>query len=87
MKTFRIQFTRDVARYVRESNWHRHQKLHPQKDGSLIAEFRLTDTQEIKRWIMSFGPNATVLEPQELVKEIQSDLTAMQKTYANRNPI
>ena len=47
------------------------EQLTPPSDGSLIAEFRLPDTQEIKRWIMSFGPNAKVLEPQELVGGIQ----------------
>lgn len=82
LQTIRVHFTRDVARYVRESNWHRHQKLTTQKDGSLIAEFTLTDTQEIKRWIMSFGPNATVLEPSHLVNEITSDLNVMTKRYA-----
>ena len=61
LQTIRIHFPREVARYVQESRWHGSQQLSVQKDGSLIAEFRLTDTQEIKRWIMSFGPNAVVL--------------------------
>ena len=81
LQTIRIRFTRDVARYVTESNWHKNQKLIPQLDGSLIAEFRLTDTQEIKRWIMNFGPNAVALEPQELVEEIQQDLQQMLSNY------
>ena len=49
LQTIRIHFARDVARYVQESRWHGSQKLTPQPDGSLIAEFRLPDTQEIKR--------------------------------------
>ncbi|MCA9085710.1 MAG: transcriptional regulator [Planctomycetaceae bacterium] len=81
LQTIRIRFARDVARYVKESRWHKSQKLSQQKDGSLIAEFRLSDTQEIKRWIMSFGPNATALEPAELVEEISADLAAMQQAY------
>ena len=40
-----------------------------------------TDIQEIKRWIMGFGPNATVLEPRELVEEIQRDLEQMMSKY------
>jgi predicted DNA-binding transcriptional regulator YafY len=81
LQTIRIHFTHAVARYVRESNWQRHQKLHPQSDGSLIAEFHLTDTPELKRWIMSFGPNAVVLEPTQLVEEIQKDLHEMIAGY------
>ena len=81
LKTIRIRFSRDAARYVQESCWHKSQKLLPQKDGSLIAEFRLTDTQEIKHWIMSFGPSATAFEPEELVREIHDDLQRMLKSY------
>lgn len=81
LQTIRIHFARAAARYVHESRWHGSQKLTPQKDGTLIAEFRLTDTQEIKRWIMSFGPNANVLEPTELAEEIADDLQAMLDSY------
>ncbi|MEZ6128327.1 MAG: WYL domain-containing transcriptional regulator [Planctomycetaceae bacterium] len=83
-QTIRIRFTRDVARYVQESRWHASQQLTLQKDGSLTAEFQLTDTTEIKRWIMSFGPNAQVLEPAKLVEEIAADLTQMQKAYEDQ---
>ncbi|HRA86915.1 MAG TPA: WYL domain-containing protein [Planctomycetaceae bacterium] len=81
LQSIRIEFSRDVARYVKESNWHKSQKLTPQKDGSLIAEFQLTDTQEIKRWIMSFGPNARVLGPTEFAEEIAKDLQTMLDSY------
>ena len=81
LQTIRIHFTRDVARYVQESRWHGSQKLTTQPDGSLIAEFSLPDTQEIKRWIMSFGPNAMVLGPQELVDEVSSELQRMLSSY------
>jgi predicted DNA-binding transcriptional regulator YafY len=83
LQKIRIQFSRRVARYVHESRWHSSQNLIPQEDGSLIAEFRLIDTQEIKRWIMSFGPGAKVLEPEALVEEIQNDLSAMQESYGD----
>lgn len=81
LQTIRIHFARDVARYVQESRWHGSQKISVQRDGSLIAEFRLTDTQEIKRWIMSFGLNALVLEPKELVEDINRDLQRMLQSY------
>ena len=54
----KVRFSPTVARYVTESNWHSSQKLTPQKDGSLIAEFDLDHTEEIKRWIQSFGRHA-----------------------------
>jgi predicted DNA-binding transcriptional regulator YafY len=84
LQKIRVHFNRDVARYVQESRWHGSQKLIPHKDGSLIAEFELPDTQEIKRWIISFGPAATVLAPDELAEEIRDDLTQMLEAYAER---
>ena len=81
LQTIRIHFTRDVARYVQESRCHGSQKLTTQPDGSLIAEFSLPDTQEIKRWIMSFGTNAKVLGPDALVDEVSSELQRMLSSY------
>lgn len=83
LQTIRVRFTRAAARYVQESRWHHSQQLKPQKDGSLIAEFRLPDIAEIKHWILSFGPRATVLEPAELVEEIQQDLQTMLGNYGD----
>ncbi len=81
LQTIRIHFASEVARYVKESNWHTSLKLTPQDDGSLIVEIQLTDTQEIKSWIMSFGPNAKVLGSEALVEETQKDLEVMLDDY------
>lgn len=66
----KVRFSPEVARYVSESKWHESQKLKTEKDGSVIVEFHLDDTEEIKRWIMSFGKHAQVIEPRELRNEI-----------------
>ena len=88
LQTIRIHFSRETARYVQESTWHESQQFEPQPDGSVIAEFQLPDTTEIKRWIMSFGPGATVLKPESLVDEIADDVAAMNIAYAsNRKQI
>ena len=62
----KVRFSPTVSRYVTESKWHSSQTLAPQKDGSLIAEFDLNHTEEIKRWIQSFGKHAVVIEPERL---------------------
>jgi len=69
----RVRFLPTVARYVEESTWHPSQKLTQQRDGGLIAEFTLDGTEEIKRWIMSFGKHAQVVEPEELRDEIVAE--------------
>ena len=66
----KIRFSPTVARYVQESTWHASQKLTTEKDGSVLAEFDLGNTEEIMRWTMSFGRHAEVLEPALLAKMI-----------------
>jgi len=71
----KVCFLPPVARYVEESTWHPSQKLTRQRDGSVVAEFKLDGTEEIKRWIMSFGKQAKVLEPQDLRDEVVEEFT------------
>ena len=70
-----------VARYVQESRWHASQRLTKQHDGSLLAEFCLDDTEEIKRWIMSFGQHAVVVEPESLRQEILAEIQLLMAAY------
>src|SRR5690606_35193890 len=76
-----VRFAREVKRYVSESTWHASQRLTQQKDGSLVAEFELSSTVEIKSWILSFGRHAEVLEPDGLREEILQDASALQRIY------
>ena len=41
------------------------------------------NTEEIKRWILSFGRHAVVLEPEELRREIREELGAMSAAYGD----
>ena len=77
----KIRFDASAARYVQEKRKHASQQVTIQPDGSAIVEFHLTNTPEIKSWILSFGPTAEVLEPVSLREEIRSDLRRMVSTY------
>lgn len=79
----KIWFSPDVRRYVEESNWHASQKLVKQTDGALIAEFHLNDTEEIKRWVMSFGHHAVVMEPELLREQILEELASLVALYGD----
>ena len=83
----KVHFDPAAARYVSESRWHASQKLTPQKDGSLIAEFDLRDTEEIKRWVLSFGQDAEVVEPEGLRGEIGSEIESMLGKYSRKRSV
>ncbi len=80
----RIRFSRTVARYVQEATWHPSQKLSPQRDGSVVAEFTLGTMEEIKHWILSFGKEAEVLAPPTLRTAVREELAKMVEIYQPR---
>jgi len=57
------------------------QVLTRQRDGSVIARFQLSSTVEIKSWVLSFGANAVVIEPEELRRAIALELEQLIKLY------
>jgi predicted DNA-binding transcriptional regulator YafY len=76
-----VRFLPPVVRYVLETRWHHSQVLTRQRDGSLLARFRLSSTVEIKSWVLGFGANAVVLEPEELRAEIAQELAQLLEVY------
>ena len=72
-----------IARFIAEKKWHESQKTHKNKDGSMDFSFLVAGTKEIKQWILSLGPMATVTHPTEFIEEIVQDL---EQTLHNYKP-
>ena len=53
----------------------------------MLAEFDLSDTEEIKRWIMSFGQHAVVLEPEQLRRRSCWNSMRWWRPMAPRRPL
>jgi len=85
--TIKIRFARSVARYVQESKRHETQKLTKQRDGSVIAEFKLSSTEEIRGWVLSFGGKAVVLEPISFRRQLAEELAMLVRDYNSHNEI
>jgi predicted DNA-binding transcriptional regulator YafY len=79
--TVRVRFAPPAGRYVLESNWHASQRLTRQKDGCVIAEFRLSGLEEVKSWVLRFGSSAVVLEPEPLRAAIRQELKGLEVLY------
>jgi len=76
-----IRFSKEVARYLGEHEWHGSQKLTREKDGSTLAEFELISLEEIKSWAVSFGAIAVVEEPEELRQQIRKEIEQLAEVY------
>jgi predicted DNA-binding transcriptional regulator YafY len=79
----RLHFSPDAAGYIKEKVWHDSQKISEQKDGSVILEVDVAGTREIKRWVLRWGSQVQVLEPDALREEIRSEVAEILGVYAN----
>ncbi len=75
--TVRVWFSPEVAGYVQEKIWHESQEIHSRDDGSIVFEAELPETVELKSWILGWGANALVLEPESLREEIRAEAMAI----------
>lgn len=67
-----IHFTARAADYIREKKWHPSQTLRDLKDGGAELKMKLSSLAEVQRWVLSWGGDATVLKPVELIESIQA---------------
>lgn len=85
-RTIRLRLSGWAATSVREMAWHPSQRIledHPQGPGGgeLLVKFTLSDTTELKRWVLGFGVHAQVLAPQALAEQVAQELAAALAAY------
>jgi proteasome accessory factor B len=61
-----LRFSPRVADYIREKKWHPSQKVRELRQGGVELSLRLSSLQEVERWVLSWGGNASVVRPREL---------------------
>lgn len=80
LRTVRLRFGPEAARYVREKTWHPSQKLKERKNGGLEMTLQVSDLLEVRRWVLSWGAQCEVQQPEELrtavVDELRKTLSA-----------
>ena len=69
-----IWFDADQAKYIVERTWAKGQKIHKNNDGSIILKMKTSGVFDLKKWVLSFGPQACVVKPKELREEIGQEL-------------
>lgn len=69
-----IRFDADQAPYIKERQWAEQQEIMEQVDGSVVLKMNTSGWWDIKRWVLSFGSGAELLEPKEMRNEIYQEL-------------
>lgn len=78
----KVRFSPWVARWIKEEKWHDSQTMTDLPDGSVQVDLTVTGHVDVRRWVLSFGGDAEVLEPDFLRREIREEMAKMQATYA-----
>ena len=81
--TVRVRISPAWARWVGEKIWHESQRAKKNGDGSLELTFKVAGLDEIKRWVLSFGPEAVVMEPEKLQEMVRKDLSKNLAQYSS----
>lgn len=62
----KLRFTKAVARWVAERNWHPSQQSQWRADGTLDVEMKVPLAPAFRAWLAGFGGEVAVLAPKEL---------------------
>ena len=76
-----LRFHPRVAARVRETQWHRSEKVEEQPDGYLLWRARVAEPQEMLPWIRGWGADVEVLEPEELRERMMGEARRLAEAY------
>jgi proteasome accessory factor B len=76
-----IDFSADVAPYVRARVWHASQDVREGGDGGVRVTMNVCHDWALRSWILSWGPFAKVVAPASLARTIRADLEAAGTRY------
>lgn len=76
-----VRFDAYRARWVRERRYHPTQVLEDLPDGGLILRMRTAALHEVVHWVLSFGADAEVLQPEHLRKTVADIAKRMLAIY------
>lgn len=82
LHTVRIRISSEWARYVGEKIWHPSQRIQKQFDGGIEVILQVAGLDEIRQWVLSLGPEACVVEPEELRLSVADSLRAALDQYS-----
>ena len=77
----KIRFSASQARYIRERQWTANQRILLESDGSVTLVMTTSGRRDILSWILSFGGEAEVLEPEDLAAEVRREARRMVSLY------
>jgi proteasome accessory factor B len=77
----KLRFNQKVSKAATGTTWHHSQKTEPQADGATVMTLNIRNTVDFRGWVMGWGENVEVLEPQVLRDQIIEINNAVRNIY------
>lgn len=77
----RIRFCAAQAPYIRERRWCKNQQMEILDDGAVILTMQTSGWYDVKKWILSFGADAELLEPEDKRKGVMEEISRAAALY------
>jgi predicted DNA-binding transcriptional regulator YafY len=83
-ETVKLHFKARVSKAIMETIWHPSQKIEFQSDNSIIMTLGVQNTMYFRHWIMGWGEDVEVLEPESFRNHVIHTAQAMLSLYNQR---
>lgn len=80
-----LRFSARAARRVKETRWHRSERVAEEPDGSLIWTGWIAEPTEMLPWIKGWGAEVEVLAPAKIRTQLYEEAKKMLELYENRH--
>jgi predicted DNA-binding transcriptional regulator YafY len=81
LMSVKLRFSPKVSQVVAQTAWHPSQKTELQKDGFIIMYVKIRNTVDFRGWVLGWGENVEVLEPESLRKQVIKISDLVRKIY------
>ena len=79
----RLHVSHDHARAFRRKQYHPTQQIERENDdGSIVVSFETSGITEVTSFVLGWGSGVRVIEPQELIDLIRSEISAVGELYS-----
>ncbi len=83
--TVKLRFSERISQALKETKFHPSEVMEMQKDGSLLVTLKVNNTGDFHAWIMSWGKDVEVLEPQTLRDQMIDMVRSLADMYKLRD--
>jgi predicted DNA-binding transcriptional regulator YafY len=83
----KLHFSQKVANLIINTCWHRSQSFKIQSDGSVIMTVKVRNSPIFRNWILIWGNEVKIMEPQSLIDQILVYVDEIKNIYPLKTPV